>query len=73
MQLEGIMKSEPREHFEVFVDSIYGSDIIDTGDTFEEALRIANAWAKDIKKTNKVVVIRVTEQVAFEMNGRKEK
>ena len=58
--------------FEIFVDSVWGSDVLHA-DTFEEAVHKANAWAKEIKKTDKVVVMRITEQIAFEMEGRKEK
>ena len=55
--------------FEIYAESIHGSDVL-CADTFDEAVFKANAWAKE--SDCPIVVVRITEQIAFRMKGRKE-
>ena len=46
--------------YEVFVDSIHGSDVV-VKDTLNEALKCAETWSKEVK--NPVIVTKVTTEV----------
>lgn len=47
-------------HYEVFVDSAYGSDVLDC-DTLEEAIKKAEEWKKELTKTYEHVIITKVE------------
>ena len=55
-----------RTKYEVFVDSVYGSDVL-TYDTYKEAFKAAEDWLKDLKKGEKIVILKVTEEIATEI------
>lgn len=62
------MKQVGKEHFEIFADSVYGSDIL-YADTLNEARKKAEEWAKD--SDCPIVVVKVEEQIVLEVKGEK--
>lgn len=58
-----------RTYYQIFVDSVNGSDIIER-DTFEEAKKEAIEWAQDttLKPNEKVVVVKVEEEIVYEVS-----
>lgn len=64
------MKQVGRVKFEVFVDSVNGSDVI-TFDYLADAKAYANKWAKELKlkKHESVVVLKVEETIMTEIKG----
>ena len=63
-----------REKYEVFVDSVNGSDVC-TFDTLPEAKTCARNWAKELitakklAKHESVVILKVVEEIVFEIKG----
>ena len=57
-----------RTYYQIFVVSVNGSDIIER-DTFEEAKKEAIEWAQDttLKPHEKVVVVKVEEEIVYEV------
>ena len=54
--------------YEVFADSVYGSDVVHA-DTLNEARKKAEEWAKD--SNCPIVVMKVEEQIVLEVKGEK--
>jgi len=57
---------EQRTYYQIFADSVYGSDIVEK-DTLNEARKVADEWAKTSKC--KIVVLKVTEQIVLEVSN----
>ena len=58
---------DSRTYYQVFVDSVWGSDVVEC-DTLKEAREAAINWRKDLKKDqNKVVILKVTEKLVEEI------
>lgn len=57
-----------KTYYQIFVDSVNGSDIIER-DTFEEAKKEAVEWAQEttLKSHEKVVVVKVEEEIVYEV------
>ena len=48
-----------RTYFQVFVNSVYGSDVVGC-DTLKEAIDKAKEWQKEVKE--EVIILKVVEQ-----------
>ena len=54
--------------YQVFVDSIHGSDVLDF-DELDDARKAAKEWKKELSKKddNRVIIIKVTEEIVDEI------
>lgn len=54
--------------YEIFADCVYGSDVVNA-DTFNEARKIAEEWAK--YSNCPVIVMKIEKQIVLKIEGEK--
>lgn len=52
--------------YQVYVDSVHGSDLLEYDD-YEDALKEARKWKKELKGDEKVIIAKITTEILNEI------